>query len=184
MRGKTGTPVPMISMTKTSGVAMKTSGTAMNGANQNTNISAHGETELAAMDRQGVTLNHPTTSHANSAGGVICPPKRFGCAGECDQGLFSVSRKRVQFADTFDSSMHIHVNGPRHIPAKACTPSSNRHRLAAIIPRMKFDTGSHQSRTNKNRVSKKKRLKQNKSLLTIIPTLTHPVSILKDDFYT
>jgi hypothetical protein len=41
---------------------------------------------------------------------------------------------------------------------------------------MKFDTGSHQSRTNKNRVSKKKRLKQNKSLLTIIPTLTHPVS--------
>jgi hypothetical protein len=49
---------------------------------------------------------------------------------------------------------------------------------------MKFDTGSHQSRTNKNRVSKKKRLKKNKSLLTIIPTLTHPVSNLKDDFYT
>jgi hypothetical protein len=44
----------------------------------------------------------------------ICPPKHFGCAGECDQGLFSVSRKTVQFADTFDSSMHIHVNGPAH----------------------------------------------------------------------
>ena len=147
-------------------------------------VKGEGYTGLAAMDRQGVTLNHPSTCHANSAGGVICPPKHFGCAGECDQGLFSVSRKTVQFADTFDSSMHIHVNGPRHIPAKACTPSSNRCRLAAIIPRMKFDTGSHQSRTNKNRVSKKKRLKKNKSLLTIIPTLTHPVSNLKDDFYT
>ena len=78
-------------------------------------------------------------------------PKHFECAGECDEGLFSVSGKMVQFADTFDSSMHIHVNGPWHIPAKACTPSSNLHHLAAIIPRMKFDTGSHQSRTNKNR---------------------------------
>ena len=45
----------------------------------------------------------------------ICPPKHFGCAGECDQGLFSVSRKTVQFADTFDSSMHIHVNGPAQL---------------------------------------------------------------------
>ena len=79
--------------------------------------------------------------------------------------------------------MYIHVNGPRHIPAKACTPSSNRRCLAAIIPRMKFDTGSHQSRMNKNRTSKKKRLKQNKSLLSIILTLTHPVSNVKDDFY-
>ncbi len=87
---------------------------------------------------------------SNSAGGVICPPKHFGCAGECDEGLFSVSGKMVQFADTFDSSMHIHVNGLWHIPAKACTPSSNLHHLAGIIPRMKFDTGSHQSRTNKN----------------------------------
>ena len=81
----------------------------------------------ASRERRGVTLNHPTTSHANSAG-VICPPKHFGCAGEYDQGLFSVSRKTVQFADTFDSSMYIHVNGPRHIPAKANTPSSNCHR--------------------------------------------------------
>ena len=45
----------------------------------------------------------------------ICPPKHFGCAGECDQGLFSVSRKTVQFADTFDSLMHIHVNGPAQL---------------------------------------------------------------------
>ena len=136
-----------------------------------------------------ITTNQNTNQYTNiivhgDSIQEICPPKHFGCAEECDQGLFSVSRKTVQFADTFDSSMHIHVNGPRHIPAKACTPSSNCCRLAAIIPRMKFDTGSHQSRTNKNRVSKKKRLKQNKSLLTIIPTLTHPVSNLKDDFYT
>jgi len=59
---------------------------------------------------------------SNSAGGVICPPKHFGCAGECDPGLFSVSRKTVQFADTFDSSMHIHVNGPRHITAQDYHP--------------------------------------------------------------
>ncbi len=52
-------------------------------------------TGLAAMDRQGVTLNHPATCHAKSAGGVICPPKHFGCAGERDQGLFSVSCKTV-----------------------------------------------------------------------------------------
>ena len=107
-------------------------------------VKGEGYTGLAAMEGQGVTLNHPTTSHANSAGGVICPPKHFGHAGECDQGLFSVSCNMVQFADTFDSSMHIHVNGPRHIPAKACTPSSNRCPLTAIIPIMKFDTDSHQ----------------------------------------
>ena len=103
-----------------------------------------------------ITTNQNTNQYTNiivhgDSIQEICPPKHFGCAEECDQGLFSVSRKTVQFADTFDSSMHIHVNGPRHIPAKACTPSSNRRRLAAVIPRMKFDTGSHQSRTNKNK---------------------------------
>jgi hypothetical protein len=36
-------------------------------------------------------------------------PKHFECAEEYDQGLLSVSRKSVQLADTFDSSMHIHM---------------------------------------------------------------------------
>ena len=40
-------------------------------------VKGEGYTGLAAMEGQGVTLNHPTTCHANSAGGVICPPKHF-----------------------------------------------------------------------------------------------------------
>ena len=57
-------------------------------------VKGEGYIGLAAMEGRGVTLNHPTTSHANSDG-VICPPKHFGCAGEYDQGLFSVSHKMV-----------------------------------------------------------------------------------------
>jgi hypothetical protein len=37
--------------------------------------------------------------------------------------------------------MHIHVNGPRHIPVKACTPSSNRRRLAETMRRRWSWTG-------------------------------------------
>ncbi len=128
-------------------------------------------------------MNHPTISYAISAG-VICPPKHVGCAGDFDKGLFSVSLKMVQFTDTFDSSMYIHMNGTRHIAAKANTPSSNRRCLAAINTRMKFDMGSKKSRVYINRTSTKKRLKQSMSLLNITPTLTHPGSNVKDDFHT
>ena len=129
-----------------------------------------------------VTANHPTISYANSAG-VICSPKHVGCEGDFDKGLFSVSLNMVQFTDTFDSSMYIHMNRTRHKATKANTPSSNRRCLAAINTRMKFDMGSKKSRVYKNRTSTKKRLKQSMSLLNIIPTLTHPGSNVKDDFY-
>jgi hypothetical protein len=56
-------------------------------------VKGEGYIGLAASEGGCVTGNHPTTSHANSAG-VICPPKHVGCAGEYDQGLFSVSHKR------------------------------------------------------------------------------------------
>ncbi len=88
-----------------------------------------------------VTANHPTISYANSAG-VICSPKHVGCEGDFDKGLFSVSLNMVQFTDTFDSSMYIHMNRTRHKATKANTPSSNRRCLAAINTRMKFDMGS------------------------------------------
>jgi hypothetical protein len=80
---------------------------------------------------------------------------------------------------------HIHANGPRHIPSKANTPSSNCHRLASVIPRTKYASGSTQSRENKNRTSKKKRLKQQKCLLSIVPSHSHSIpDLLPVKFYT
>ena len=66
---------------------------------------------LAGREGGCVTANHTTTSHANSTQ-VTCPPAHVEYAGDFDKGLFSVSLKTVQFTDTFDSSMYMHVNGP------------------------------------------------------------------------
>ncbi len=76
MRGKTGTPVPTISTTKTSGAEMKTSGAAMNGANQNTNISAHGEmmTMTALEADVGAVGTNSDSLSANAAWGWAAYP--------------------------------------------------------------------------------------------------------------
>jgi hypothetical protein len=66
-----------------------------------------------------------------------------------DLGLFLVSGQSVQIRDTSESAIYIHNNGPRHIPLRANTPSSNRRHLATIIPRAKLDSGSIKSRKNK-----------------------------------
>jgi hypothetical protein len=92
-----------------------------------------------AGGEEGCDGENVTTSHIILNGG-ICPSNHVDCAA-FDQGLFSVSLKTVQLTDTSDSAMYIQMNGPRHIPSEANTPSSNCHCLASIIPRMKFDLG-------------------------------------------
>ncbi len=92
-----------------------------------------------------------------------------------DLGLFPISGKSVQVRDTSEFAIYVHSNGPRHIPSKAKTPSTNRRHLAAIIPRAKFDSGSLKSRKNKNYTSKKKKLKQKNSLFSIIPSKSHHI---------
>jgi hypothetical protein len=42
-----------------------------------------------------------------------------------DLGLFPVSGKSVQVRDTSECAIYVHSNGPRHIPSKAKTPSTN-----------------------------------------------------------
>ncbi len=73
-----------------------------------------------------------TTSQKSTSGG-LCLTKHIEC-NELDQGLFSVSCKKVQLTDASEFSDYTHANGPRHIPSKANTPSSNCCRLASIIP--------------------------------------------------
>ena len=67
---------------------------------------------------KGTNVNTTTNQNTNQYTNIIvhsdsiqeiCPPIHFECAEEYDQGLLSVSRKSVQLADTFDSSMHIHM---------------------------------------------------------------------------
>jgi hypothetical protein len=52
-------------------------------------------------------------------------------------------------------------------------------------PITKHTSGSTQSRENKNQTSKKKRLKQQKCLLSIVPSYSHSIpDLLPDKFYT
>jgi hypothetical protein len=89
-----------------------------------------------------------TTSQKSTSGG-LCLTKRIEC-NAFDQGLFSVFCTKVQLTDANEFAEYTHANGPRHIPSKAKTPSSNCRCLASIIPRTKYASGSTQSRKNKN----------------------------------
>ncbi len=124
------------------------------------------------------------TTRQKSTSGVLCLTKCIEC-NAFDQGLFSVSCKKVQLTDASEFADYTHANGPRHIPSKANTPSSNHRCLASVIPRTKYASGSTQSRENKNPTSKKKRLKQQKCLLSIVPSHSHSIpNLLPDKFYT
>ncbi len=87
--------------------------------------------------------------------------------------------------DTSQPAVHVHKNGPRHIPLKANTPCSNCMRLVTIIPTAKFDSGSRKSKKQKVFRSNNKRLKQDLSLIPILPSKSHQISnLLPDKFYT
>jgi hypothetical protein len=124
------------------------------------------------------------TTSQKSTSGVLCLTKCIEC-NAFDQGLFSVSSKKVQLTDASEFTDYTHANGPRHIPSKANTPSSNHRGLISVIPRTKYASGSTQPRENKHRTSKKKRLKQQKCLLSIVPSHSHSIpDLLPDKFYT
>ena len=102
-----------------------------------------------------------------------------------DQGLLTVSSNSVQSTDASEFASCVHGRGPRHIPSKANTHSSNHRHLASVIPSVKFQLGSKKSRENKNRTSSKKRRKQDECLLPIIPCNNHDIPhLLPDKFYT
>jgi hypothetical protein len=64
-----------------------------------------------------------TTSQKSTSGG-LCLTKHIEC-NELDQGLFSVSCKKVQLTDASEFADYTDVNRPRHIPSKTKTPNSN-----------------------------------------------------------
>jgi hypothetical protein len=87
--------------------------------------------------------------------------------------------------DASEFADYNHANGPRHIPFKANTPSSNHRCLASVIHRTKYTSGSTHSGENKNRTSKKKTLKHQKCLLSIVLSRSHSIpDLLPDKFYT
>jgi hypothetical protein len=94
-----------------------------------------------------------TTSQKSTSGGLY--PTKGIEYNAFDQGLFSVSCKKVQLKDASEFADYTHANGPRH-PSKANTPSSNCCHLASIIPRTKYASGSTQSRENKNKLPKRR----------------------------
>jgi hypothetical protein len=98
-------------------------------------------------------------------------------------GFLFVS-ERGHTEDTTDGLAHFHRNGPRHIPS-ANSSSSNRCKLASVIPSFKRSHGSRRSRKNKARRSAKKRRKQHDHLIPISPSFLHQAfQGLVDDHYT
>ena len=99
-------------------------------------------------------------------------------------GFLCVSQK-VHTEDTTDGlALAVgHKNGPRHIPS-ANSSSSNRCKLASVIPAFKTSHGSNMSRKNKAKKSYSKRRKQDACLNPIIPTFSHQAfrDLVNDDF--
>ena len=111
-----------------------------------------------------------------------CLVHKQSCSKQPDDGFLCVSRKMVHSEDTTDGLVHKH--GPRHLPS-ANSSSSNRCKLASIIPSFKTENGSKKSRKIKNRNSQSKRRKQNARLDQISPSKDHQVLRgLVDDHFT
>ena len=125
--------------------------------------------KLVWVDVWAATADAPVTGQF-----VNSPDVRFLCVSE-----------RGHTGDSTDGfEQHLHRNGPRHIPS-ANSSSSNRCKLASVIPSFKQSQGSRRSRKNQARRSAKKRRKQHDLLIPISPSFLHQAfQGLVDNHYT